>query len=899
MARPVIATKLYVPKLRRGLVARPRLTERLRRAAESRLTLVSAPAGFGKTTLLAEWLGGTAGEDRCLAWLSLDSADNEPASFWTYVVTALRTAVPGVGSGVLELIAASPMPTELVLTTMVNELAAAPGDVWLVLDDFHLVDSPDVGDGMAFLLEHLPPRVHVVVSTRADPDLPLSRWRVRGELVEIRAADLRFTSDEAAAYLHEATGLDLATEDVAALEERTEGWIAALQLAALSLQGRDDVGGFIARFTGNDRYVVDYLAEEVLQHQSDSVRSFLLSSAVLDRLTGPLCDAVTGREDGTDMLIALERANLFLVPLDERREWYRYHHLFADVLRARMLSEQPEQVPLLHRRASGWYERHDLTEDAVRHALVGRDFDGAAHLMELAVPMIRRNRQDAMMVGWLKALPDHTVRLSPVLSVFYGWMLMVSGDLDSGASRLDDAERALATAPDGSAPTWADTEELHTLPATIAVYRASLAQARGDVTGTAEHARRARELAGDDDHLARAGAAGFLGLAAWATGDVATARETFAEVVTSLHAAGNLVDELGSTIVLADMWLAAGRPGEARRLYRRALQLAESQGMPVPRATADLHVGLSELDCEAGDLESARQHLEIAAALGERASTIENRYRWFVSMGRVTEVGGDAEGALDLLDQAEQRYVRGFFPDVRPIAAMKARARIAMGSLSEAAEWAREQGVSVTDDASYLSEFDHLTLVRLHIVRHRAHPDTETLEGALHLLDRLAEAADASGRDGSLLEIRVVQALALDAQGHRARALDVLGTGWAAAPDPDGYVRLFLDEGAPMLELLRDCEASGVAGDHPRRLLSLSGASDPRQRSARSRADALSERELQVLRLLDSELSGPEIARELFVTQNTLRTHTKHIFTKLGVTSRRAAVRRARERGLM
>ena len=500
MARPLIATKLFVPTSRRGLVTRPRLSELLRRGAESRLTLVSAPAGFGKTTLLAAWLGER--ENRRVAWVSLDPADSEPASFWTYVVTALHTVVPGVGAGAPALLASSPVPTELVLTMVVNELVAAPGEVWLVLDDYHLVDNHDVDGGMAFLLEHLPRHVHVVISTRADPDLPLARWRVRGELVEIRAAELRFTSDEAVAYLNEVAGLGLAAEDVAALEERTEGWIAALQLAALSLRGRADVGGFIDRFAGNDRYIVDYLAEEVLSQQSDAVREFLLQSSVLDRLTGPLCDAVTGHDDGSRMLLALERANLFVVPLDDRREWYRYHHLFAEVLRVRLLGEEPEQVPLLHRRASRWYELHDLGEDAIRHALAARDVDRAVHLMERAVPAVRRNRQDAVLIDWLKALPNDAVRRSPVLSVVAGWRLMVSGELDAAEPRFDDAERALSGVPDGRR---AESEELRTLPATIAIHRAALAQARGDVPGTAQHARRAMDLAGPDDHLARGG----------------------------------------------------------------------------------------------------------------------------------------------------------------------------------------------------------------------------------------------------------------------------------------------------------------------------------------------------------------------------------------------------------
>ncbi len=903
MAGPLIATKLYVPKLRRGLVERPRLLESVRRSADSRLTLLSAPAGFGKTTLLADWLHEAPGVDRCVAWLSVDAADSEPATFWTYVVAALQGAVPGVGSGALELIGSSPTATDLALTALLNDLAAAPSEVWLVLDDYHLMDSHDVGQGMAFLVEHLPPNVHVVLSTRADPDLPLARWRVRGEVVEIRAADLRFTSTEAAAYLNEATGLRLTAADVEVLEERTEGWIAALQLAALSMQGRDDVGSFIARFAGTDRYIVDYLVEEVLAHQSERVREFLLHSSVLDRFTGPLCDAVVGRDDGRDLLMALERANLFLVPLDDRREWFRYHHLFADVLRARMLAEQPDLVPLLHERASRWFESHDRVQDAVRHALAAQDFDRAVHLMELAAPAIRRDRQDQVMLGWLKLLPDDAVRRSPVLSVFYGYMLMVSGDLEAVEPRFDAAERAMAAVPEGSAPPWARTEELRTLPATIAIYRASLAQARGDVEGTTEHARRALALAGPDDHLARGGAAGFLGLAAWARGEVSSALQTFTQAVASLHAGGNLVDELSSTVVLADMWLAAGRPSTARRLYERTLQVAQAPGTPVLRATPDLHVGLSELDYEAGDLEAAKRHLETAAAFEERASLTESRYRWFVAMGRVAGAEGDPEQALDFLDQAERVYLRGFFPDVRPIAAMKARVRITQRKLTWAADWARDRGVAATDEVGYLREFDHLTVVRLVIAQHRERPDPDALSQAVNLLARLREAAETSGRAGSLVEIQMLIALAQDARGQRQQALQSLGDAWAQMPEPDDCARLFLDEGEPMAELLRDAGRRGPAGDHARRLLSLevSGETDdpgPGHPAAPS-ADPLSERERQVLRLLDSELTGPQIARELFVTLNTLRSHTKRIFTKLDVTSRRAAVRLARERGLL
>ncbi|HEX8497019.1 MAG TPA: LuxR C-terminal-related transcriptional regulator, partial [Actinomycetales bacterium] len=540
-------------------------------------------------------------------------------------------------------------------------------------------------------------------------------------------------------------------------------------------------------------------------------------------------------------------------------------------------------------------------QEAVRHALAASDVDRAASLMELAMPAIRRHRQEAVLPSWLGALPDHVIRRSPVLSFCFAAMLLAGGDLEAVEPRLADAERALAVGPDASSPGWAETEELHSLPASIAIYRASLAQARGDVEGTARHAGRALELAGPGDHAARGGAAGFLGLASWAQGDISGALATFGQAVASLHAAGNVVDELSSTVVLADLWLAAGRPQTARRRYEHALQRAEAHGEPVARATADLHVGLSELDHEAGDQEAARRHLEVAAALGRRRPMAESRYRWYVAMARVVGATGDVETALGLLDQAEELYRPGFFPQVRPIAALKARFWVGQGALAQAAAWAREREVSAADEASYLREFDHLTLARLLLAQHRAGQDRDALDRAVVLLGRLRDAAEAADRAGSLLEVGLLQALALAAQGHRQQAVETVSRALTEIPEPGGYARLFLDEGDPMVALLRQVD-QGVAQQQARRLLGLlpAGRGDDRSPlTARSSASTLSERELQVLRLLGGELSGPLIARELFVSQNTVRTHTKHIFTKLGVTNRRAAVQRARERGLL
>jgi LuxR family maltose regulon positive regulatory protein len=871
-----------------------------------KLALVSAPAGFGKTTLVSDWIARCARRQPAprVAWMSLDDGDNDVPRLLTHLVAALQGIEGDIGSDAADLLEGTPTSVEAALTELINDVARMSGPIVLVLDDYHVLDAQAVHEAMAFLIDHLPPQLHLVVTSRADPPLPLARLRTRDELVELRATDLRFTPAEATSFLNQVMGLGLTLADVDALEARTEGWVAGLQLVALSIRGRTDISGFISAFTGTHRFVLDYLVDEVLQHQPPQVRGFLLRTAVLERLTGPLCDAVTEGTDGRAMLERLERANLFVVALDEDRAWFRYHHLFADVLRARMRSEEPDLVPVLHVRASDWYEHHDLVEDAVRHALAGGAFEHAAHLMELALPALRRNRQDATLLGWLDVLPDDVVRRSAVLSVFYAWRLMVSGDLDAVEDRLDAAESVLAA---GGTPD-AGNEELHTLPATLAVYRASLAQARGDAAGTARHAQRALDLADPGDHLARGSAAAFLGLAAWANGDIQPALQTFSEAVRCLRLAGNLADALSSTGVLADMWLAAGRPDRARGLYEGALREARDRvgGAPggvAPLPLAELHVGLGELDCELGNLAEATRHLEAAKALGERAATTENRHRWFLAMARVQEAGGEWEKAIGLLDQAAGRYRRGFFPDVRPIAAMKARIRIKQGNLTGAADWARECGVSAADDLSYLREFDHLTLVRLLIAqrRDRDAPDANCEAG--DLLNRLGEAADGSARTGSIIEILMLHALAHEAQGHQELALEALERALTATPGADGYVRLFLDEGASMVGLLRACEKrEGGARDRARRVLRAGAETDRGavpSRPAEPLSDPLSQRELQVLRLLDSTLTGPEIARELFISQNTLRSHTKHIFTKLSENSRAAAVGRAKEHGLL
>src|SRR5579863_5575587 len=818
----LLKTKLYVPRSRRGLVPRPRLSERLDRGAASRLVLVSAPAGFGKTTLLTEWLAAgpaTPAGERRAAWLSLDRGDNDPASFWTYVIAALRTAAPGVGEDALALLQApGPQPNETVLTVLLNDLGDVAGDIVLVLDDYHVIDAREVQDGMAFLLDHLPPRLHVVIAGRADPALPLARLRARGELAEIRAAELRFTPDEAAAYLNEMMGLQLTARDVAALEGRTEGWIAALQLAALSMQGRDDVAGFIAGFAGDDRYVVDYLVEEVLQRQPDRVQAFLLQTSILGRLSGPLCDAVTGQGGGKAMLEALDRGNLFLVPLDDRRQWYRYHRLFADVLQARLLDEQPGQVPGLHRRASAWFQRSGEPSEAIGHALAARDFDQAADLIERAIPAMRITRQDATMHGWLKALPDEVVRVRPMLSFAVAGGLLTGGEPEEVEVRLRDAERwlpkATATGEGSPAPPGemvvADEEEYRRLPGAIELYRSALALVQGDVPGTVRHARQTLDRALTEDHGVRAGAAGFLGLAFWTSGDLEAAHSAWAQCAAGLRRSGQIADIFGCAIAMADIRLVQGRLGEAMRTYEQALQRAAEQSGPVLRGTADMHVGMSEVNRERDDLRAATQQLLRSQELGEHIGLPQNRYRWRVAMARIRQAEGDLGGALDLLNEAERLYVGDFFPNVRPVPALKARVWIAQGRLGEALGWAREQGLSADDDLSYLREFEHITLARMLMARHQ---DERARHQATQLLERLLQAAEEGKRTGRVIEILVLQALTRQRLGDIPAALACLERAVTLA-EPEGYVRVFVDEGPPMAALLRASAKQGIAGNY-------------------------------------------------------------------------------------
>ncbi len=888
----LLETKLYAPRARAGHVARPRLVERLRQGEARRLTLVVAPAGFGKTTLLAGWLADASRAGRPTAWVSLDASENEPALFWAYAVAALRKLHPAVGARALALLHA-PQPPAIasVLTALINDVAALDDDCVLVLDDYHVIEAAAVHEGVAFLLEHLPPRMHLVLAGRAEPPLPLARLRARGELAELRAADLRFTLDEASAFLNRVMALGLSAVDTATLERRTEGWIAGLKLAALSMQGRTDVRGFVDAFSGDDRHVADFLVDEVLDAEPPHVRRVLRGTALLDRMSGPRCDAVTGARGSQALLEQLERRSLFVVPLDDRREWYRYHHLFAEVLQAHAAREDPERVRDLHRRASAWHARAGALADAVRHALAAGDAERAAELLEGAWPEKDRSYESARWLGWVQALPDAVVRARPLLGMGYAWGLLNRGALEAAEPRLRDVERWLAATPAG-----ADDARTRALPFEVASARVYLAQARGDVPGTVEHARRALDLVPADDHAARATGTALLALAHWAGGALDAAHATFSDALALMRAGGHPLSAVRGTFVLGDIRATQGRLREAAEVYARGLRLAaEQQAGPAAPETDELHLGLSELHREWGDLDAAVARLQAVTTSAERSAHAGNRQRWCTAMARVREARGDLAGALALLDEAETHEVRTPLPRVRPIAALRARVRIAQGRLDEAADWARERRLSADDDLDFLREFEHVTLARLLVAR--------APHDAVRLLERLRAAAAAGGRTGTVIEALVLESLARQALGDARGALAPLARALELA-EPEGWLRVFVDEGRPMRDLLRVATSRGVAVEHARRVLAAFEApvpavappvAPPVVLPGAGPVQALTARELEILRLIAAGLRNGEIAARLAISPATVKRHVANTFGKLDARHRTEALARAKE----
>jgi LuxR family maltose regulon positive regulatory protein len=909
MVMPLLTTKLYIPPLRPRLVSRPRLIERMSAGMHRKLTLICAPAGFGKTTLLSECAVRCG---RPVAWLALDEADNDPTHFLAYLIAALQSVEAGLGKGALSALQAPQAPpiTSL-LVGLINELTTIPSPFFLVLDDYHMIEAKPIHDALAFLLDHQPPQMHLAIATRTDPPLPIARLRGRGQLTELRQNDLRFTPDEITEFLNEAMSLQLSTDDIAALSSRTEGWIAGLQMAAVSMRARDDPSVFVHAFAGSHRHVLDYLVEEVLKQQPATVQDFLLKTAILDRLTAPLCDALLGEEargqwssedqtpatpiSSQEILEYLDRTNLFVVPLDEERRWYRYHHLFADLLRQRLQQIQPHSVQELHHRASTWCEQHGLMAAAIEHALSAEDFQRALQLIEQGAESAVMRSEIATLQGWLDALPNDMIRSHPILYVYHTWALLIGGSpLEIAEARLQDAVDA---DPDGSI-----AGEVLAVRALIATYQRKTRQ-------SAELSRRALALLPEDRLFFRSFIAGYLGYSALYSGDLAAARQALEETVRISQRAGNVMNAVLALCHLADVSMFEGHLYEGKAFHEQALALAvDDQGQQEPIAGLAL-IGIGQVLTLQYKLKDAARYLTEGIELIKRwgkAGAIGG----YLGLARIRRYQGDLAGAHEAIQAAERIAVQfdAMKADDEYVASEKARLWLAQGDVEAVSRWIEESGLD-REVSLYQREKDGSEPVPFnrmlgYLIAARVHMAQDQPDEALQVLRPLRQMVEAAGWILYTIRLLILASLALYLQGNIPKAMEPLARALALS-EPEGFEGLYIPEGTPMVELLRHAASRGIAPEYASNLLArfetrpsaVPPSPHPPTPHAQIQplAEPLTERELTVLRLLATSLSTAEIADRLFISISTVRSHTKNIYAKLNVHRRSDAAERARE----
>ena len=925
MSISLLATKLYFPPARPSLVSRPLLVDRLQAGLHGPLTLVSAPAGSGKTTLLCEWRSGP-GSGMPVAWLSLDNDDNDIARFLVYLTSTLSVLKPGFGESTLTFLQSPQLPpTQIILTALINDLVNALSAPYaLVLDDYHMITSQLVHDAMTYLLDHLPAQMHLVLLTRADPALPLPRLRARGQLTEIRAADLRFTVEEATAFLNQIMGLTLSEKQVEALEQRTEGWIAGLQLAALSMQGREDVEGFLSAFTGSHHYIVDYLAEEVLARQPEAVREFLMKTSILERLTAPLCDVLTDRADGQAMLEKLEHANLFLVPLDDERGWYRYHHLFGDLLKYRLRQTFPELSVNLHQRASTWYAaKHDL-ENAITHALAAHDFESAAKLIEKVIHNLDTHCKHAMLMSWFNSLPREILEIHPLLCVYRAWGNYFIGHRNMVEEWLLAAEKAIDRIGE-------ENPEKRHIQGRIAAIRALLALHVENVPGVLEMGQKALDLLPESDSMIfDTGIA--LGAAYWGLGDVNQAVQAYKMSKAAGLKINNSSMGVESSCYLGTLQIKQGQLKEALATFFDALHLATlPNGYEIPAAGFP-NMKLGDMYREWNDMILAAQYLNRGMEQSIQYNQPDGLTEAYVCLGRYQLAVGDVEATHETLQKADwvaehtkvDPFILCWLDDCR------LKAWLADGNLEAANLWAHNSGLSLDEPFKYLHDLNHLNLARILVARGTLTDSISSHEQAVSLLARLQNAAEHAGWVHEQIKILVLQAVNFQAYSKNEAALQKLIRA-AILAEPGGYVRVFVDEGEilrGLLVILRKKLQEGRPTDLNRLGVSFQEeqlasmlryitrlqatfnqiAGRTRQRCTGSSSveqttndmiEPLSERELEILRLVAEGKSNQQVAEALILATGTVKKHLNNIFGKLGVQSRTQCVARARELNLL
>lgn len=891
----LLTTKLNIPPVRPSHVQRVELTDKLDRLRDYRLALIVASAGYGKTALVSEWIARSQSK---AAWLSIDAGDNEPVRFWDYVIAAIQSTYPNIGEQTLTFLhEPQPLPIETILSTLINEFSTLPDLFTLVLDDYHIIESASIHEGLAFLIEHMPSQMRLIMTTRVDPPLPLARMRVRSQLLELRSADLRFSPPQIATFFTDVMKLTLTTAEVATLDSRVEGWIAGLQLAGLALQGKRDKAEFIASFAGDHRYVLDYLGDEILDRQPEAIQQFLLQTSVLERLHADLCDTVTNAADSYSVLEQLDRNHFFVVALDDKRQWYRYHRLFADFLHHRLKLKYPDRVKALHQRAALWFERNGLQAEAVSHALAAQDYERAAELVQdIAELLIWRRAEHNTLLSWLSALPDSAFQTYPRLYLYHAWVLHLTNQMSAAQRRIHDAENALNHSGGSPDPLMAGM---------LAAIHSTLTGLHQQFPETLTLSKKALELLPEEAVSWRCMAAINLGVTCASIGEVQ-------EAVEALSYAMELSQEIGSSFAMLSAFWHLSSLQTAQLSLRAAentcQQLEHAAHMPgLQRFPTSGYVALllGEISLERNDLDTTERYLLESAAQINPESFPVALLRAYLALSRLKTLQGDTEGAAYYWHLAEQlERMSKLQGRATSLSIARARRWLEQGDFEAIEGWVVENRLEPDDNFSYHREAHYLMLARFYIAR------GNRVAKALYLLERMVKRAEASQRNGSLMRALILQAVAFYADNNGQSAVESLARALSLA-EPEQPLRVFADEGhvvALLLEKVLDMQRKGhlartISTEYAARLLTAMGkktpSPTPKRRAEGHLADALSVRELEVLRLLADGLESNEIAERLTIAVDTARTHIKNIYSKLGVHSRWEAIRHAEAYSLL
>jgi len=895
---PLLATKLYIPEPRLGLVQRTHLIERLNTGIQRKVSLISAPAGFGKTTFLSEWVFQS---QLPVAWISLDKGDNDPVYFIRYIIAALQRVEPKVGETALNLLQSPHQPPyDAIIINLIQQIEYIPYDFVLALDDYHSIDTAEIHQLVEFLIDRMPSQMHLVIATRVDPSLPLARLRVRNQLNEFRVSDLCFTSDETELFLNKVMHLGLSNQDIAILESRTEGWAAGLQLAALSMQGRSDIPGFIKMFAGDNRLIVDYLAEEVLNLQPSHVQDFLLQTSILNRLSEPLCDCVTHQKGSQKMLEDLERANLFLIPLDNNRHWYRYHHLFADLLQQRLHHKERDSVNQLHIKASEWFEANGFTEEAIEHALSARNFERAANLIEAYIAAQWHGVKQVTLFKWLDELPDEFKLGKPNLGICHARFLFQSGRQEAAEKRIDQLERTLAHIPtrnhcisNGKSETPEDSA-ITALQGRIAAIKAYMATRRGDIPSIDKYAQQAFDYLSEKDLVWHSIVAMSSGIAHDLKGDSMAAIDAHSEAVAAAMKAGNVYFYLIERLWLAIALKYSGRLPEAMNICRQLLDEVTEGELSFNVARGHVWGTWGEMLYELNKLDEAHRYAKKGVELLEQGHDVSHLGWRYACLAKILCSKQNQAGCEKIVPKMDKLMQTSVIPPwvLTQIKAVKARIYLLKDNIDILVKWVDECGLKLDDELTILNEPEHIMFARILIAQDR-------FDDALELLNRLIAESEKSGRILHQIESLVLQALVFKKINKTTESMAAVKKALSLAA-PGAYVRVFVDEGPPMAELLE--KSLDTNNDIPTKFVKkLLPAFRLRQiiKTDNEFIEQLSEREIEVLRLIAAGLSNKKIMEGLFISLSTVKTHLRNIYSKLDVHSRTEAIIKAKNIGLL